>query len=109
MPLREIEERFTKSDLAIVGWRSQETSYLMDKKMKHGNAAVGPGEEAHEHFNDPNLPTGLPGKFFDKQTGELDLRGVTGEDALKFLRMQGVNVPFVPYNAQKRSQEEGDA
>ena len=107
MPLREIEERFTKSDLAIVGWRSQETSYLMDKKMKHGNTAVGPGEEAREHFNDPNLPTGMPGKFFNKE-GELDLRGVTGEDALKFLKMQGVNVPFVPYNAQKHDKEGND-
>jgi hypothetical protein len=109
MPLTEIEERFTKSDLAVVGWRSQETSYLMDKKTKRGSAAVGPGEEARDYFNDPNLPTGMPGRFFNKE-GELDLRGVTGDDALKFLKMQGVNVPFVPYSAQARSKEtEGDS
>jgi hypothetical protein len=51
----------------------------------------------------------MPGRFFNKE-GELDLRGVTGDDALKFLKMQGVNVPFVPYSAQARSKEtEGDS
>jgi hypothetical protein len=92
MPLYEIEERFTKSDLAIVGWRSQETSYQMDKKMKQGSANAGPSDR---HFNDPSLPTNLPEKFFNKD-GELDLRQVTGAEALKFLHLQGVNVPFIP-------------
>jgi hypothetical protein len=93
MPLSEIEERFTKSDLGVVGWRSQETSYQMSKNMKRGNAGAGPTANAQ---NDPSLPSGLPEKFFDPETGELDLRRVTGIEALKFLRTQGINVPFIP-------------
>jgi hypothetical protein len=105
MPIHEIEERFCKSDLAIVGWRSQETSYLMDKKMKRGSDSAGPPAEASRYYNDPSLPTGMPAKFFN-ESGELDLRGVTGADALKFLRGQGVNVPFVPSRVHTENEED---
>ena len=91
----EIEQKFARSELAIVGWRSQETSYLMDKQMKKGRSNAGPPAEAGELMTDPSLPYGLPEKFFNKE-GELDLRQVTGAEALRFLRTQGVNVPFVP-------------
>jgi len=104
MPLCEIEERFCKSELGIIGWRSQEVAYHMDKKMKKGSAEAGPSEEARAHFNDPSLPTSLPERFFNKE-GELDLRGVTGADALKFLGMQGVNVPMVPPRALAKEED----
>jgi len=64
-------------------------AYQMDKKMKPGH---GPSKEAYEN---ENLPTGLPERFFNTD-GELDLRQVTGAEALKFLRAQGINVPFIP-------------
>jgi hypothetical protein len=100
MPIYEIEERFCKSDLAVVGWRSQETAYQMDRKMKRGSDAAGPPQEASRYYNDPSLPTNLPSHFFNAE-GELDLRGVTGQEALKFLGIQGVNVPFVPPSGRK--------
>lgn len=102
MPFYEIEERFTRSDLAVVGWRSQETSYKLDQQMKRGHAAAGPPAD----FKIPEgttIPAGLPERFFNKD-GELDLRQVTGADALKFLRAQGINVPFVPFDQQRGRQ-----
>lgn len=105
MPLYEVEQRFTSSELAIVGWRSQETAYLMDKQMKKGQANAGPPVEAGELMTDPSLPYGLPERFFNKD-GELDLRQVTGAEALRFLRTQGVNVPFVPPRALEKNRGE---
>jgi len=34
MPIWEIEEKFTKSEIALVGWRSTETSYNLRKGME---------------------------------------------------------------------------
>lgn len=38
MPMREIEKIYTKSELFIIGWRSQETASNMEKRMKRGSA-----------------------------------------------------------------------
>lgn len=103
LPLSEIEERFTKSELMIVGWRSQETAYQMDLQMKKGSSAVGPPQEARAMYNDPTLPTNLPAKFFNKD-GEVDLRQVTGPEALKFLHLQGIDI-FAPTNVHNEKVE----
>jgi hypothetical protein len=68
----------------------------MSKSMKKGNANAGPPNNVQ---SDGSFPQGLPERFFNPE-GELDLRQVTGADALNFLRKQGVNVPFVPHVAK---------
>jgi hypothetical protein len=98
MPLCEIEERFVKSELAIIGWRSQETAHQMSANMKKSKEDSGDPSGAQ---NDGTVPIGLPERFFNSD-GEVDLRQVTGADALNFLRKQGVNVPFIPYSEQKK-------
>ena len=84
LPLREINERFTKSELFISAWRSQEVSYQMRKKMKS------PGPEVEK---DVDLPT----HFYNEQ-GEIDLRKVKGEEARRYLTSLGLDLPILPRN-----------
>lgn len=97
-PLHEIEERFTKSELAIVAWSSQEQSEHLRQRMKKSedegkvqygtppNAKIPPGT---------TVPENLPAKFFNAQ-GELDLSGVTGVEAWKYMQAIGVKLPYIP-------------
>lgn len=44
---------------------------------------------------DGSLPDGLPDRFFNED-GELDLRQVSGVEALKFMQAQGFKIPIYP-------------
>lgn len=97
-PLHEIEERFKKSELAIVAWSSQEQSEHLRQRMKQSetkgqaqygtppNAKIPPGS---------SVPEGLPARFFNKD-GELDLRGVTGMEAWQYMQAIGKRLPYIP-------------
>jgi hypothetical protein len=90
-PMSEIEERFTRSELAVVAWRSQETYHQMSAKMKK-HEQNSPGQKYDERGV---LPEGLPDKFFN-EAGEVDLRQVTGAEAWKFMQAQGIKLPIIP-------------
>lgn len=87
----EIEERFTKSELGIVSWRSQETYHQMSVKMKKNAPPMVPGVQTQKGI----IPEGLPKKFFNAE-GEVDLRQVTGVEAWNFMRAQGITLPMIP-------------
>lgn len=104
LPLHEINDRFTKSELYIVAWRSQEQHYHLKKRMKHtDNAYPKVGDRRRYGANDI-IPEGLPDKFYAKDIvrdkfgkvmaspGEINLSQVTGEEARRY--MSSIGMPF---------------
>ncbi len=87
---RELEEKFTRSEMVLLAWRSQEMSY----HMKLGSETT----KWPSRNSDPEMPTDLPDHFYsiDEKTGErqIDLRNVTGEEAHRFCSMQGMRLPI---------------
>ena len=75
MPVREIEEKFTLSEVVISAWRSQEVSYLM-KQDRPSSAASRKSSDRQEYED-------LPDKYFDEE-GNLNLSKVTTEEAYRF-------------------------
>ena len=94
MPLREIEDKFTTSEIVITSWRSQEMSASFDKKNKRLTKTEAPSEtrKAYE---------GLPPKFFNEE-GDLDLRKVSSAEGYKFLRALGFVIPIMSRRADAK-------
>jgi hypothetical protein len=90
MSKRELDAKFTKSELFILAWRSQEQSWKLEESMhKNGNQSPAKG---HHHVE--GTPAGLPDKFFNKE-GEVDLRQVTGREAYKYFSAMGLKFPIM--------------
>jgi hypothetical protein len=85
---RELDAKFTKSELALLAWRSQEVSASMEK-------STGSRKGQRKNYSDAEVPEGLPDHFFDPETGELDLRRVTGEEAYKYMAAIGIRLPVM--------------
>ena len=49
---------------------------------------------------------GVPDKFFDPETGDLDLRRVTGEEARRFLMRQGLKLPIMRSSKRREKKKE---
>lgn len=103
---REIDDRFTKSELMLLAWRSQEMSYNMKKQSDdtktNAPRAAGSGIK-HQQVVTGELPQDLPDHFFRKdddpeagvKAGELDLRQVTGADAYRLFQKMGIKLPVI--------------
>ncbi len=76
MPMREIEAKFCKSEIAIIAWRSQEMSHQMFKEI--------------ESEQQPSKSSALD--RFRNDEGEVDMRKMTGPQALKYLSSMGISV-----------------
>ena len=109
-PMREIKEKYTKSDLTILAWQSKLQTYNMTKGMKSTNkvsvssdqdeetvAPAGIKETEEAYVLPAGVNNGVPikKKFFDKD-GEIDLRQVTGEEAAAYIRGVGIPLAIVP-------------
>jgi hypothetical protein len=97
MPFGEIEERFTKSELVFMGWRSQEQHWSFKKKMKHMKREGSQEEYADaprksKYTADDVIPEGLPDEFFNEE-GEVDLSRVTGQQAKQYFAKMGMPFP----------------
>jgi hypothetical protein len=100
MPSREIRRRFTRSDMAIMGWRSAEMSANMRDKTVQLPSSMD-GEVQHSKFESVDHDTvlkniedrlgGIVYKMVDER-GEIDLRKLTGEEACTYLNVIGVPV-----------------
>ncbi len=94
---RELEQKFTRSEMALLAWRSQEMSY----QMKQNSPPPRSGRNS-----DPEMPTDLPEHYYttDEKTGEkqIDLRNVTGDEAYKFCSMQGMKLPIINSSRSRR-------
>jgi hypothetical protein len=100
MSRREMDKKFTRSEMLILSWRSMEMSYLMKQQTKglgssiDGEASEGTPKVRRKRYLDANIPDGLPDRFFNKD-GEVDLRLVTGEEAVKYLQTAGIKIPVI--------------
>ncbi len=131
MPLEEIGERFTWSEVVMLGWRSQEQSYKMKRRMDRGSEDN--QEERHEMSPDewekfevreagqkrpvdrqPKTRTGrkrrkeydghVPEGLPDRfydEEGEINLSKVKLKDALKYLTGMGFKFPFKQVESKK--------
>lgn len=81
MPRREIEAKFTRSEVFLVSWRSQEMSVELTKGMR--NADKTPKKSAAPEKSDD-----LPAECFTN--GEPDTRKMTLAQVQKFWRGQQV-------------------
>lgn len=89
MPLHEIRDKFTLSEIVITSWRSQEMSYNMSKSTTPSKTRQ--TEDVEEH----NERLGeLPSTFYNEE-GELDLRKVPGPVAYKFFQNMGIQLPII--------------
>ncbi len=96
LPIHEINERFTKSELFIVAWRSQEQHNHMKKRMAKPEGS-GQGEyvvSRRRYGANDILPDNLPEKFFNEE-GEVDLSRVTGSEARKYMAAVGIHFPEI--------------
>jgi len=95
---RELEAKFTKSEMVLLAWRSQEVSHNMDASTKN-TLTNGSGSARVDRSQ---IPENLPDHFFRKDwdpeagigPGELDLRQVRGDEAYKYFSTMGVHLPI---------------
>jgi hypothetical protein len=88
MPLSEIEEKFTLSEMAIMSWSSQEHMAGLEKR------SVNRPTRTKESNTKQNKTESLPEHFYNEE-GEIDLRRVTGKEAYRFLSSQGIKIPII--------------
>jgi hypothetical protein len=94
---RELEEKFKKSEMVVLAWRSQEISANMEKQSE---GMMSPGKSRKPVY-DAEVPHNLPDHFFNED-GEIDLRQVTGEEAYKYMSSIGVKLPrIMPFRRDK--------
>jgi hypothetical protein len=89
---RELEAKFTKSEMVLLAWRSQETSYLMDQSIKEGSSEETTVSKKKRSVE--GAPADLPDHFFNED-GEVDLRRVTGQEAYKYMQSIGIQLPIM--------------
>lgn len=103
MPSREIRSRFTKSDIAIMGWRAAETAANMRNKTLRRmpqrttttDDGIHFGMESVEHDEflhgvEARLQ-GIVHKIVDDK-GNIDLRRLTGDEAMQYMSALGIPV-----------------
>lgn len=95
LPLDELMEKFTKSEMAIMSWSSREQSSSLEKKKPKKQKKKRQLDNLREEETETSeyRTRDLPDKFYNKE-GEVDLRQVTGKEAWKFFASQGLK--FAP-------------
>lgn len=86
---REIDEKFTKSELYLLSWRSMETAHQMERKVP-----VDKPMEKMRSYGNVQVPADLPKQFYD-ENGEVNLSKVTGREAYKYLSALGFKMPVM--------------
>lgn len=68
-----------KVDRALDGKAQKHKEKVVGRRKQYGGA----------------VPSGLPAKFYDPKTGEIDLRKVTGDEARKYFALLGMPLPVI--------------
>lgn len=106
-PVREIEERFTRSELVIIAWRSQEMHHNF--KKQRGDSIVETSTQSksgkyRKEYPDGIGPEGMPDHFFDEH-GDFNLSKVTGEEAKRYFETR-LKIPMPPGVSKIRDESE---
>lgn len=87
---RELESKFTRSELVLLAWRSQEQSAMLDASLKKNKG----GSRTPSGSYEEGVPEGLPPHFYNER-GEVDLRKVTGKEAYRYFSSLGIKLPIM--------------
>jgi hypothetical protein len=90
MPLRQILKTYTKSELSIIAWRSAETAHNMNE-MQQDRPVMAPAK-IETPVSELELERKLGPAIVDKFggiDGEVDLRKLTGDEAIRYMRVMG--------------------
>lgn len=112
IPIREIRKKYTKSELAIMGWRSREMSFNLQGVSNHHPQ----GSDSSTNLPDPKdlIPETVPDRVIRQleermgptivakieKAGEVDLRMMTGEEARQYMAVMGVSLPTAGVSRQ---------
>jgi len=102
MPLHEIRQRFTKSDMAVMAWRATEMaanmrdrtlpSARLPEKLDGGSYNFMENVDHDEMLKRIEERLGpIVWKMTDER-GEIDLRKLTGDEALTYMQTLGIPV-----------------
>ena len=105
MPMREIRDKYTKSEIFLMGWHSAEQAYNMrtnSESKAQANDASGRADTSRmlDHMSPTNvtervleerLGPEIISKMVDEK-GNMDLRKLTGPQALHFMRSMGISI-----------------
>jgi len=99
MPSREMRSRFTKSDIALMAWRSAEVSANMrDRTVRSLPSKMdGDGYPTEQTAYEKRLKEiedrlGTIVYKMQDENGKIDLRRLTGDEAVTYLQAIGVRV-----------------
>jgi hypothetical protein len=102
MPLREIHKKYTRSEMTLMGWRSGEiaanmhSNYGQDSAKAANNALGVVNGLAEGAFDEKirDLENKLGPELCAKLEGneDLDLRKLTGPEALRLMHAQGIKI-----------------
>lgn len=90
LPLREIRQRYTKSEMYLTAWRAEEQYVEMHKKMAKADKPPKDGEESDADAA-PEVEDVVEGGDV-----ELDLSKMKGKDALAYMVRAGLMAPVMP-------------
>lgn len=98
MPYAEVAKKFRKSELFLIGWRSQETALDMQEKIKAPQRLMTQAGESVRRRSAPNgtTPDWLPPECYNED-GEPEVRKMDSKTALRFLRWAGFGFPVMPF------------
>lgn len=93
LPIYELRKRFTTSEMVISGWRSTEVAGNMEA-LRVNPPASSKGPVSEGGWDDRQLDEleSKIGSFADKmvdENGEIDLRRLTGAEALRYMSAIG--------------------
>lgn len=101
LPLREINSRFTTSELFIAAWRSQEQAEAFRKTAKDDHKTQATAQPPTVTQPDgrtvkiaPGQPTGYPPEYYNDE-GYFDLSKVTGKQAHAYFKSLGIILPVM--------------
>jgi len=104
MPRWEIEEKFCRSELVLMAWRSQEQNQYFKERMKESESGK-KRNKGHNTYDGDIVPEGLPDEFYAAQDiydkrgrliahkGDIYLGQVKGEDARRYMQSIGIPLP----------------
>jgi len=104
MSMDEIEEKFTKSELIIMSWTSQEQAAGLEEETKRKRSSIKSKTQLQElteelsgkeieNTSPVRTQEGLPDNYYNEE-GEVDLRKVSGKEAVRLLSAMGMH--FMP-------------
>jgi len=86
IPMREIEKQFTRSELMLIAWRSQESFQAMRKKFKNPTAEA--GQRVPFKLKQPTPEDyGVPKELLSEKL-EMDIRKLTSKDLTQYIMAQ---------------------